>query len=55
MGDVVGEHLVLVGSARGGELADGLADHTIGEVDGVGGSRQVGSGDRSHVADVTGR
>ena len=55
VGDVVGEHLVLVGSARGGELADGLADHTVGEVDGVGGSRQVGSGDRSHVADVTGR
>ncbi len=55
VGDVVGQHLVLVGSARGGELTDGLADHTIGKVDGVGGSRQVGSGDRSHAANVTGR
>jgi alkaline phosphatase D len=45
----------LLGAVQDSWLADGLADHTIGEVDGVGGSRQVGSGDRSHVADVTGR
>ena len=55
VGDVVGQHLVHVGSAGRGELADGLADDAVGEVDGVGGSRQVGSGDRSHAPDVTGR
>jgi hypothetical protein len=38
---------VHIGATGCGELAHGLADDPIGEVDGIGGGRQVG--------DVTGR
>ena len=56
MGDVVREHLMGVGSAGRGELADCLADHPVGQIDGVGGSGPVGSGDRlGHDAELTGR
>ncbi len=49
VGDVVREHLVDVGPAARGQLPHGLADHAVGEIDGVGGSGQVGSGDRLAV------
>ncbi len=55
VGDVVGEYLLDIGSTRRSELAHGLADNPVGEIDGIGGSGKVGSGDRSHDADVTGR
>ena len=42
VGEVVRQHLVHVGAATGGEMADGLADHAVGEVDGVGGGDEVG-------------
>ena len=52
MGEVVGEHLVDVGSPGCREVAHGLADHAVGEIDGVGGSGKIGSGDRSHAQNL---
>ena len=50
--EVVGEYLMNIGSTGGSEVPDGLADHAIGEIDGVGGSRKIGSGDRSHAMNL---
>ena len=42
VGEVVGEHLVLVGAAAGGEVADRPADHVVGELDHVGPATRPG-------------
>ena len=42
VGEVVGEHLVHIGSAVGGEVPHGLADHAAGELDDIGRSGQIG-------------
>ena len=42
VGEVVGQHLVHVGPAVGGEVADALADDAAGELDDIGGGGQIG-------------
>ena len=55
MGDLVGQHLVFVGAAlERGEPADRLADHPIGEIDGVGGGGEVGGHEDHDVSDYRG-
>jgi hypothetical protein len=33
-------------------LPHGLADHAVGEIDGVGGTGKIGRGDRSHAQNL---
>lgn len=56
VGQVVGQHLVYVGPAGGGEVADPLAHDPTGKFDDVGGGSQIGGGEfGAHVAEVTER
>ena len=57
VGQVVGEHLVHVGTAGGRQLADRGADRLVGELDDVRGGGEVGRGDGDGVmpANVTDR
>ena len=58
VGEVVGEDLLGVGAAGVVEVAHGGGDHVVGEVDDLGGGRQVGGGGERYAmvtADVTDR